>query len=64
MTLKNSSLTLLVALSFFNLGADMKGCEGMEDNSSFEFEEDRPFDGIVNGEETNYESFTGVIGLY
>ena len=64
MTLKNSNLLLLVALSFCSLGADMKGCEGMEGDSPFELEEDRPFDGIVNGEETNYESFTGVIGLY
>ena len=64
MTLKNSSLALLVAFSFFSLGADMKGCEGMEGDSPFEFEVDRPFDGIVNGEETNYESFTGVIALY
>ncbi len=42
----------------------MRGCEGMEGDSPFELEEGNPFDGIVNGEETNYESFTGVIGLY
>lgn len=64
MTLKNSSLALLVVLSFLSLGADMRGCEGMEGDSPFELEEDSPFDGIVNGEETNYESFTGVIALY
>jgi secreted trypsin-like serine protease len=64
MTLKNSGLAALVVLSLFNLGMDMKGCEGMEDDSSFDLEVERPFEGIVNGEETNYESFTGVIALY